>query len=310
MLRPMILVTGTKRSGTSMWMQILQSAGFSVIGSAFPKDWGDTIRDANPEGFYESHLRNGIHFQTNPHPKTGAFIHPADSRSLVVKVFVPGLVRTDLAYVDRVLGTMRNWREYHGSLMRLYTMERENRSRIREKEMPDLGYVPPALEWWAENYSLLSDVILRRLPIHMVAYESVLREPEATIREVLGWIGDGDEEAAIAAVKPPLRTHEVGSLPEVPDIEPEIAAVFDELYARVRDRRGVDGDFIDVLNDTNDRLAERIDAAMARVREHRMRLRQKQRAEAAAQGAQAAAKSEDASAQEPMAAPMSHDGDS
>ena len=279
----MIIVTGTKRSGTSMWMQILQGAGFKVFGNAFPKDWGETIREANPEGFYESHLRNGIHFQTNPHPKTGAYIHPADSRALVVKVFVPGLIKSDLAYIDRVLASMRHWREYHGSLTRLYTLERENRSRLREKEMPELRHVSPALEWWAENYSLLSDVIQRRLPIHMVAYESVLRDPEPVIREVLEWIGDGDLEGALAAVKPQLRTHEARALPEVPDIEPEIAAVFDELYARVRDRRGVDGDFIDVLNETNDKLAERIDAQVAEVKEQRRRLRRERMERAAAE---------------------------
>ena len=56
----MIIVTGTKRSGTSMWMQILVNGGFPYIGEAFPKDWGLVIKDANPEGFYESTLAGGI----------------------------------------------------------------------------------------------------------------------------------------------------------------------------------------------------------------------------------------------------------
>ena len=32
----MIFVSGTKRSGTSMWMQVLRAAGLPVLGEAFP----------------------------------------------------------------------------------------------------------------------------------------------------------------------------------------------------------------------------------------------------------------------------------
>ena len=49
----MFIVTGTKRSGTSMWMQILIAAGLPIIGEAFPMRWEHTIKAANPEGFYE-----------------------------------------------------------------------------------------------------------------------------------------------------------------------------------------------------------------------------------------------------------------
>ncbi len=80
----MIIVTGTKRSGTSMWMQILKAAGLRVLGEAFPRDWGETIRDANAQGFYESPLRHGIYYRTNPHPRTGAFLPPQDTKHMVV----------------------------------------------------------------------------------------------------------------------------------------------------------------------------------------------------------------------------------
>ena len=90
----MIIVTGTKRSGTSMWMQVLAAAGFPTLGEAFPRDWGRTIREANPEGFFESPLRNGIYYATNPSPRTGAYLAPEATRRTVVKVFVPGLVKT------------------------------------------------------------------------------------------------------------------------------------------------------------------------------------------------------------------------
>ncbi|MFW5921256.1 MAG: hypothetical protein ACOCUS_05395 [Polyangiales bacterium] len=293
----MILVTGTKRSGTSMWMQILQAAGIEVIGDAFPKDWGDVLVEANPEGFYESIFRRGVFHATNPHPETGDYIHPDEARGVAVKVFIPGVVRSDLAFVERVLGTMRNWREYHGSLQRLYEMEHRNRNRLREQERPEPKHVSPALEWWAENYALIADHLTRRYPIHLMAYESVLAEPETLVREALGWLGRGDADAAVASVDPALRTHVAEELPEVPGIEPEVAEVFDELYARVRDRAGLDGPFIDRLNDLDERLQPRIKEEMRELRRHRARVRRERLRNAREHGEQQAAPDEPPEAQ-------------
>ncbi|MEM1417079.1 MAG: hypothetical protein AAGH15_19435 [Myxococcota bacterium] len=272
----MIIVSGTKRSGTSMWMQILKAAGLPVLGKAFSKDWGDTIRDANKEGFYESPLRNGINFRTNPHPKTGAYLFPQATRHHAVKVFIPGLVRSDVAFVGKVIATMRDWREYHRSLRRLYAMEHANRSALRGEAMPEPVHVPPVLEWWSENYALLSDVLTRRYPIHMVAYETTLAEPERIVPEAIEWLAapDTDAAAAAASVRPELRTQEGEREDDLPEdvgdpneaIEAEHAAVFDALYARVRDRKGLDADFIDVLNATHEALQPRIEQALKAVR--------------------------------------------
>src|ERR1700689_1547774 len=106
----MIIVTGTKRSGTSMWMQILIAAGIPHCGSAFPKDWEVTLKDANKEGFYESLLRTGIYYATNPPPRTGAYFFPEQVERHCVKVFIPGLVRSDRAYIGKVIASVREWR--------------------------------------------------------------------------------------------------------------------------------------------------------------------------------------------------------
>ena len=138
----MMIVTGTKRSGTSMWMQILIGAGYPIIGEAFPMRWEHTIKAANPEGFYESHLRRGIFYRTNPHPKTGAYLFPEQVAHHAVKVFIPGLVRSDRAFIGKVIATVREWREYESSIARLYAIEDESRraegkgALIPEERMP------------------------------------------------------------------------------------------------------------------------------------------------------------------------------
>lgn len=278
----MIIVTGTKRSGTSMWMKLLIEAGFPSIGSAFPRNWGNTIREANPGGFYESDLRDGVYHATNPHPRTGHYLFPEATRSHALKVFVPGLIRTDRAYIDKVVATIRPWREYVRSLDRLYTMEREAMDAQRSDDalrIPPPAHLPAALEWWTHNFSLISDVVTRRYPMFMVAYDAVIESPEKVLGEVFRWLGDGDVDRAVAQVSPQLRTQDASSCDAAADgedcFEPEVIDTFDELYETVLRMREIDQPLVDRLNATNERLAERIEHALhelARERHERAKL--------------------------------------
>lgn len=284
----MIIVTGTKRSGTSMWMQLLKAAGFPPIGDAFPRNWAKTIKDANPGGFWESELRRGIYYATNPQPKTGTYLFPQQTRRHAVKVFIPGLIKSDLAFIDKVVATVRPWRQYVRSLNRLYAMEREAQEAARKDSgidpLPPV-FMTPVIEWWIENFSLISDIVTRRYPFYMVSYDAVLSSPDLTLRKVFEWLGDGDVEAAITEVQPMLRTQGQDSDEEVDvgDLElgPEIVEVFDALYDLVLEQRPLDQAFVDRLNQTNEALDERIQQAVQHVtkaqRERRRHLEERRR---------------------------------
>jgi hypothetical protein len=276
----MIIVTGTKRSGTSMWMQILIAAGFPPFGEAFPANWGQTIRDANPSGFYESLLRQGIYWRTNPHPRTGAYFFPEQVERHVVKVFIPGLVRSDRAYIGKVLATVREWREYESSLNRLYAMEDQAR-REHYPDSIDPVRFDPVLEWWSENFSLVRDIAIRRYPVHVQSYDGLLEQPEHVIRKTLAWIGDPqiDADKAVAAVEPRNRTQK---RPESSSIEPEFAALFDELYAMIHAGNGLEHGFIRKLNEANQKLMPRVAAAQKAVADDQQVRRQRRAAKIAA----------------------------
>ncbi len=289
----MLIVTGTKRSGTSMWMQILVAAGFPAFGEAFPGKWGDTIREANPSGFYESILRQGIYYRTNPHPVTGDYFFPEQVERHVVKVFIPGLVRSDRAFISRVVATMRPWREYEASLARLYAMEDEKRE---GKPIP--ARMPGHLEWWAENFALIRDIATRRYPVNVQSYDSLLADPAKVITETLRWIGEGDHEAAVAAVKPEHRTQRDV---ESQSFDAETAALCDELYAMVHERKALTPAFITKLNEKDRELAPEIQKV-----QHAIALeRAKRRASGSGEGAtaEAAASSPADQAVEPAVEP-------
>jgi hypothetical protein len=248
----MLFVSGTKRSGTSMWMQVLVAAGVPVLGKAFPRNWEHaSLKEANPDGFYESILRQGIYFRTNPHPATGQYFMPEHVKGYAVKVFVPGVVRSERAYIDLLVANIREWREYEASINRLYDLEDRDRLAKTPDAEPPFRF-PPALEWWMENFALVRDISLRRYPYQLQTYHQVVTEPERIITRVLERFGgDVDIAKGVAAVKPENRTQEAVRSDSV---EPELAEVFDELYATIRDSRGLTGAFLQTLNATNRRM--------------------------------------------------------
>jgi hypothetical protein len=263
-----IVVTGSKRSGTSMWMQVLAAAGFPLIGKAFPGVWGQSLRQANPHGFYESIFRRGVYFATNPDPRTGAFLSPKESREHVVKVFVPGLVRSDLAYLHRVLATVRNWRAYGPSLARLYAMEdewyatrplREGESEAQRAEMAERvrtsrGTLPAPVEWWMETYDLVRDALTRGYAFHVVSYERLLAAPDAEVARVIEWVGRGDVPAAVAAVE----RRAPSPVPEgLQGLTAEDAALFDELYTAIHTRGRLNRDLVARMNDAHPGIVAR-----------------------------------------------------
>lgn len=256
----MFLVSGTKRSGTSMWMQAFVAAGVDVIGHAFPKNWGEgALRDANPDGFYESIYRDGIFFATNPHPGTGEFLRAEQTRARVVKVFVTGVVRTELAFIGGVVANVRRWRDYEASVTRLWALEDQQRA-VEAPNEPTPMRVPGALEWWAENFSLVRDRHQRGYPLVMQTYEQVLAEPERFVRRAFDVFAEqsgvhGDVEAAVAAVKPSARTQKAHASDSV---EPRIAQVFDDFYGAVESGTPIEGALLKMLVKTDRELLPQV----------------------------------------------------
>ncbi|MBZ5708131.1 hypothetical protein [Nannocystis pusilla] len=246
----MLFVSGTKRSGTSMWMQVFRAAGLPVLGEAFPRGFTG-IQEANPDGFYETLLRHGIYYRTNPNPTTGEYFLPDHVEGYAVKVFIPGVIRSERAYITHLVANVREWREYEASILRLYAIEREAFARAGQPVPEDSSYFPPAYEWWMENFALVRDISLRRYPARLQTYDQVLADPARVVTEVLRWVGRGDVDAAVAAIKPGRRTQHRSDSNSVP---PALARVFDDLYAAVAAGGPVPASLLRQLNDTNRQL--------------------------------------------------------
>ena len=244
-----------------MWMQILEAAGLQLIGKAFPRNWEDTIGAANPHGFYESPLRRGVFYGTNPDPRTGIYLSPQATEDIAVKVFIPGLCRSDLAYVGTVLATMRHWREYAASLERLYEIERESLERLGKLNETTRVFMDPVNEWWLENFALIRDLATRKYRAHLVAYETVVSNPDEVLPPILRWMGAPDPDAGPGAVAPEVRTQDRRRI----ERDHEHAETFDALYDLVANRQPITNEFLEKLNDTHMAMIPAIEADTDRV---------------------------------------------
>ena len=189
----MLIVTGTKRSGTSLWMQLLISAGYKHVGTKFPRNWEEKLKAANPNGFYESALRKGVYWETNPHPETGRYLHPKNTSRLLAKVFIPGLVKSDHAFLGRVVCSVRPWQQYSRSVRKMRHLESQVFEWATKEKQPH--YLPPELEWLKENFMLVRDLRVRGYPHRVVPHSQLMTSPEATLAKILAWVG-GDASKA------------------------------------------------------------------------------------------------------------------
>ncbi len=251
----MIIVTGNRRSGTSLWMQILEAGGFKIFGDKFPAHWKQ-IEEANMKGFYESQLVQGINYLTNPSPESGHWFSPTQVKDYGVKVFADGLIKTDFAYIDKVIATIRNWQESESSQQRLDQII-ENKILPTNKgnsNAPKL-LLPVGYNWWNANFELLKDMMTRRYPCAMFSYDALLKNPEFVISNVFKWLGSGNVEQAVSVVEASLRTQKQIT---VPHISHNYAEIFDELYHKLDKNEQITPIFYKKLVETNTKIKDEI----------------------------------------------------
>lgn len=237
-----------------MWMQILRASGLPVLGEAFPQEATPAVIEANPGGYFEGALSSGVYYATNPHPDTGHYLSPRDASGLGVKVMGPGLVRTDISFIDRVMVSVRDWRAMSRSVHRF----------VENTQNGVAGDAPVPLLWWIDNFGILRDAAIRGYPAHFQSYESVIANPQEVVPSVLSWLGIGTGSANSAATgvvdaalnRSTRPSFDSGYEPEdeARQIHGSAIEVLDTLYAAIHGGVGLSTRTIRQLNTFNDEV--------------------------------------------------------
>ena len=232
----MILVTGTEHASVPLWMEILVTAGFPGLDRGF---------------------RAGVNWTTNPNPGTGVYLFPEQVEHHAVRTTIPGLVRTDRAYIGRVIAAVRRPSEFVAQCEQVRAIEA-----LAPGGAPPR--LPPWLEWWSETYGLVRDAAMRRYPAHVESHARLVSDPERVIREVIGWLGRGDAEAACARVKPVVNP--VAAAAPSAGIDPAHMDAFEALYAAIESRSALTPALVQKLNETHGALVPQLVEAERRLR--------------------------------------------
>lgn len=181
-------------------MQALIAGGLPHLGEAFPAHWGHAIRHANPKGFFESRFRQGIRSHLGV-----SLPAPSATRTHAVKVFVAGLPRSEPAYFDFIVATVRHWRAASASLTALYRAEDawlENHAPddVRARIAAKRSTLPPPIEWFLENMALVDFLRTHEGAFTLVSYERFTRAPSPILQGIFAQIGEGSPLRAAAAV--------------------------------------------------------------------------------------------------------------
>lgn len=232
----MIVVSGTGRSGTSLWMQILGAAGLPLRGDVFPEGW-ERFASANPRGYFESSLVEGLTARAYSGPPT---------RELAVKVLLRGIPLSRLVHLDAVVVSVRHWRGYAGSMRRA----KEIFGRALEGDGVD-----PCVKWWLDHAMFIEDALMRGYPFRFVSFEATLERPEEVLPSVLSWLGLPCDERTLAAVEPALWSRSTADLSAVPA---RWAERFDELYDRMATGAPLDDSFLARMRAFQEELLEEL----------------------------------------------------
>lgn len=160
------IVSGTRRSGTSMMMLCLKEAGFKITGKAM----GDK---GNPKGYWEiGATTSGLKVEIDG----------------IVKVVSDAIYKSKPELIDKVIVMYRNPLKVIQSMLDIGIVS--NAKGLMEKNNLDT----------TRTYEFI-----QHIPHITVYYEEMLEDPEKEMKKVCEFLGGGDYKKGAKVVDPKLN---------------------------------------------------------------------------------------------------------
>ncbi len=178
--KPIVVVSGLPRSGTSMLMKMLEAGGLPLVA-----DGVRTADEDNPKGYYEDERVKGLAEQADK-----SWLDAARGRAIKVISFL--LKELPASHNYRVLFLRRNLSEVLASQAKMLARRGEasdaDDARMRELLESDL---------WRAGYLLRHAPQFEALDVE---YRQVLDDPAGQARRINAFLGGDLDETAMATV--------------------------------------------------------------------------------------------------------------
>ncbi len=187
-----------------------------------------------------SRFRRGINHTTNPDPVSGVYLSPDALRHSVAEMPTTALLRTDHAFLDAVLVSVVDWREYAAAPQRATGTAQA---------------VEPALLWWYLHFVAIRDFTTRGYPAHFATVDSLYRDPEKSVVELCAWLNC--DVPSDLSLELPARTR-LDDEQIVHTLDGDDIATFDTLYDVIDRALPLSTQLLQKMNETAGRLLPRI----------------------------------------------------
>lgn len=166
----MIIVTGSRRCGTSLMMQTLKIMGVEPVGVEFDPFWdnraGDRYRQANPKGYYEVEFQQIMHVDYEGNNKA-------------MKVVGPEILRVNAHLVYGLIWCKRNLHDHVKSILcypELFNVDNDSVQDIKHAYHFDQALVDEVIKF--HNLRYLE-----------VWFENIVSQPEVEIPKIAEFLG-------------------------------------------------------------------------------------------------------------------------
>lgn len=178
------IISGIRRSGTSMLMYALRQAGMPVLGEKYClDDLQDYVLKGNPNGYWEL---KGVTDKTG---LTSKHVNIGDKGDLI-KVMCECLWKSDPALVDKVVLIFRNPGQ---ALHSLYDHNDINcKDLFTIQNMMDISDTFGFLKFYRKEYLI-------------VFYKKILKDPAGEMRKICDFFGNTNWEAAAKTITKKLN---------------------------------------------------------------------------------------------------------
>jgi hypothetical protein len=178
--KPIIIVSGLPRSGTSMMMKMLESAGLAILT--------DNLRIAdenNPKGYYE--------YERVKQLKAGDFDWLSAAQGKVVKIISALLEYLPNQYQYKIVFMRRNMDEVLSSQRQMLIRNGKQDDKVSDEKLAELykNHLKE-IETWLEQQPNMS--------ILYVSYNQVLQDPQHNLKRINEFLGGNLDTQAMLQV--------------------------------------------------------------------------------------------------------------
>ena len=238
-------------------MSMMNEAGFPVLGSKFPLNWEEKRTEKNkdlefPQNPSETGFWEDMNIVDNGCNNVTMNINPENLKDHAAKIFFSGMIKTDLAYIDKVILCIRDCKSYTSSWEKVLSFNLKENNKKTEKYPYPIG-----TEFVCKYSILLKDYVKRKYKMIVIDYDQMLNDPEKICTNLKSFIGSGRFDLSKNLIDKKFNNHSNVSCSEKDEFAPGFFDFADNMHNSLKNGN-ISAQFLENINYWSRRCAEEI----------------------------------------------------